>query len=213
MQEGLEGRKVAVLASHGVSHAELQGVKSVLEQSGATFCLISNDRDGVRAEGGPGDVLPAFGSTTDAHATEFEALVIPGGPHAERLSRDAGAVRIVREFMEADKPVAATSQGVLLLVAADVLRGRTITSPPELQAKIREAGGEWVDKKVHADQKLITGRGTDDIQPFVTKVASSFATAVREGKLDEVVEQSFPASDPAPGPVSIGSATASEQRV
>ena len=110
----------------------------------------------------------------------------------------------VRDFMERDKPVAAICHGPWLLVEADLVRGRMLTSWPSLQTDMRNAGGEWVDRAVVTDQKLVTSRKPDDLPAFCDAIVSMFATAIDEKSLDRMVEQTFPASDPLPPPSSIG---------
>jgi protease I len=203
MQDGLNGRKVAVLVADGITRAELSGIRETLERAGASLCVLSSSGEVVTA--GENDAkVPIDRAVRGTSASEFDALIIPGAATlADALTKDAESLRIVREFMEADKLVAALGAGVRVLAAADTLRGRTVTSDTEGADSVRNAGGDWVDKKVHADQKLITGRG-GELETFLSKVTSSFSTVLREEKLDEVVQQSFPASDPAPGPVASG---------
>jgi len=88
-----------------------------------------------------------------------------------------------------------------LLVEADVVRGRSLTSWPSLKTDIRNAGGEWVDRPVQTDQKLVTSRKPDDLPSFCAKLVDLFSSAIDERRWDSVVEQTFPASDPPPGPV------------
>ena len=102
--------------------------------------------------------------------------------------------------MEAGKPVAAICHALWTLVEADAVRDRRLTSWPSLQTDIRNAGGDWVDKAVVVDQKLITSRKPDDLPQFCDRLVAAFATAADESKLDAMVEQSFPASDPLPSP-------------
>jgi protease I len=106
--------------------------------------------------------------------------------------------------MEADKPVAAICHGPSLLVEADAVRGRTITSWPSLENEIKSAGGAWVDKQVQLDQKLLTSRKPEDLPAFCAQLVELLATAIDERRLDKMVEQSFPASDPLPGPIALG---------
>jgi protease I len=139
------------------------------------------------------------------NVADFNALVLPGGVASpDRLRMDQRAVAIVKEFLEADKPVAAICHGPWLLVEADAVKGRTLTSWPSLKTDIRNAGGTWVDKQVQVDQKLITSRKPDDLPMFCARIVADFAAAIREDKIDVALEQSFPASDPPPGPVSVG---------
>jgi protease I len=105
-------------------------------------------------------------------------------------------VRFVREFFFADKPVAAICHALWLLVEADVLRGRTVTSYPSLKTDIRNAGGTWVDQMVQVDQQLVTSRNVPDLPAFSEKSLQVFGRALEQATLDEIGEGSFPASDP-----------------
>ena len=140
-----------------------------------------------------------------ASARDFDALVLPGGvANPDKLRTNKDAVGFVRSFMELDKPVAAICHGPWLLVEADAVRGRTITSWPSLETDVRNAGGAWVDKQVQLDQKLLTSRKPDDLPAFCAQLVELLSTAIDERRLDKMVEQSFPASDPLPGPIALG---------
>ena len=75
-------------------------------------------------------------------------------------------------------PVASICHGPWMLVEADVVRDRAVTSWPSLQTDIRNAGGRWVDQEVLVDQGLVTSRKPDDIPAFNAKMIEEF----REGK-------------------------------
>jgi protease I len=118
-------------------------------------------------------------TVADAHADEYDALMIPGGVGSADLMRgDEGMVEFTREFFAQGKPVAVICHGPWLLVETDVVRGRTVTSWPSLQTDIRNAGGEWVDEEVVVDGGLVTSRKPDDIPAFNAKMIEEFA----EGK-------------------------------
>lgn len=211
MSERLTGRRIALLAADGVEERELMEPWRALEGAGAAVVLVSLGRE-VTATGGSSTAprtTHAVGCLAgEARAADFAGLVIPVGAGAAGLLRgDAGAVAFVRSFVEADKPVATICHGALLLVEADALRGRTVTSWPSLQTDIRNAGGEWVDKPVQVDQTLITSRGPDDLSAFCARVVRAFEEAIEERTADDLSAMSFPASDPPPGPVSIGGAS------
>jgi len=111
-----------------------------------------------------------------ADVSQFDGLVLPGGvanPDALRL--DAGAVAFVRGFFEADKPVAAICHAPWLLVEADVVRDRTVTSWPSLQTDLRNAGATWVDEEVVEDANLVTSRKPDDLPAFCSSLVSKFS--------------------------------------
>jgi protease I len=107
--------------------------------------------------------------------------------------------------MLADKPVAAICHALWMLVEANAVAGRTLTSWPSLQTDIRNAGGNWVDQEVQVDDRLVTSRKPDDLPAFCAAIVREFATAIDvDARLELVGEQSFPASDPPPGPSAIG---------
>jgi protease I len=155
--------------------------------------------------GEKGDTFAVDKTLDQVNAADFDALVLPGGvANPDKLRMDRRAVALVRDFLDADKPIAAICHAPWLLVEADAVRGRTLTSWPSLQTDIRNAGGTWVDKQVQVDQKLITSRKPDDLPAFCKRIVSDFTSSIREDKIDSLVEQSFPASDPPPGPAAIG---------
>ena len=87
--------------------------------------------------------------------------------------------------------------------AAPAVQGRTLTSDEELADEVREAGGSWVNRGVQVDQKLLTGRRPEDLPAFCASLVQLLSTAIDERRLDKMVEQSFPASDPLPGPITL----------
>lgn len=113
------------------------------------------------------DSFPVDATVADAGPGHFAGLLLPGGvanPDALRLERRA--VDLVRTFVEQDRPVAAICHAIWMLVEADVLSGRTVTSWPSLQTDVRNAGGTWVDEDVVRDGRLVTSRKPDDLPAF-----------------------------------------------
>ena len=207
MPSQLSGRKVAFLATDGVEEVELTAPWNALKQAGAEVKLISDKLGEIQAvnHDRKGQRFAVDAEVPTVSARDFDALVLPGGvANPDKLRTNDAAVNFVREFMEADKPVAAICHGPWLLVEADAVRGRTITSWPSLETDIKNAGGAWVDKPVQLDQKLLTSRKPDDLPGFCAQLVELLTTAIDERRLDKMVEQSFPASDPLPGPIALG---------
>jgi protease I len=206
MPSQLSGRKVAFLATDGVEQVEFTAPWNALKQAGADVTLLSDKEGDIQGmnHDEKGETFKVDGPVAGASARDFDALVLPGGvANPDKLRTNKDAVSFVRQFMESDKPVAAICHGPWLLVEADAVRGRTITSWPSLQTDVRNAGGAWVDKQVQLDQKLLTSRKPDDLPAFCAQLVTLLSSAIDERRLDKMVEQSFPASDPLPGPLAI----------
>ena len=182
MTEELAGLAVAFLvANEGVEAAELTAPWAAVTRAGgrpqllapeAGFvqCFQHLDRAGTAPVDHPiGDVDPA----------DFDALVLPGGmANADQIRTDHHAVRFVREFFDAGKPVAVICHGAWILVEAGVLHGRTLTSWPSLKTDLHNAGANWVDEEVRVDGLMVSSRKPDDLPAFCRELAHVFARAV-----------------------------------
>ena len=207
MADELKGKKVAILATDMFEQVELLEPRKALDAAGARTEVISLQGGTIQGmnHDEKGEQIPVDRVLADVSPADYDALLLPGGvANPDRLRTDRRAVNFVRDFFERDKPVAAICHGPWLLVEAGVLKGRTITSWPSLKTDIENAGGSWVDKTVQVDQKLVTSRKPDDIPQFNARVVQTFGAGIAERSVDETVEQSFPASDPPPGPISAG---------
>jgi protease I len=92
----------------------------------------------------PADTFDVDVPFAHADQNDYDAVVIPGGvANADFLRMDRDAVRFVEQHVAAGKPIAAICHGPWLLVEADVVRGKVLTSFPSLATDIRNAGGQW----------------------------------------------------------------------
>ena len=101
------------------------------------------------------------------------------------MRSDDDAVEFVRSFFEAGKPVAVICHGPWMLVEADVVRGRKVTSWPSVKTDIQNAGGNWVDEEVVVDQGLVTSRKPDDLPAFCKKMVEEFCEGVHSGQREK----------------------------
>ena len=201
----LSGRCVAVLATDGVERIELTEPVKVLRDAGADVFVVSLEPGAIQSYDhlDKAEEIPVDRVLGETSVADYDALLLPGGvANPDHLRTDEKAVQFVRDFVEADKPVAAICHAPWLLVEAGVVKGRTLTSWPSLRTDVENAGGEWVDREVVTDQKLVTSRKPDDLPAFNRKMVSLFTRAAGESRLDAMVEQTFPASDPLPPPSS-----------
>ena len=186
MANELRGRKVAFLATDGVEQAELTKPWEAVRAAGAETQLISLEPGKIQAmnhDTEKGDTFPVDRAVAEARADDYDALVLPGGVgNPDKLRTDGDAVRFVKAFFAAGKPVGAICHGPWTIVEADMARGRTLTSWPSLQTDIRNAGGTWVDKEVQVDNGLVTSRNPDDLPAFCAKIVEEFAEGRHEAQ-------------------------------
>jgi len=181
----LQGKTVAILATDGVERVELTEPRKALDAAGARTVVVSPRTGSIKGweHDHWGESIPVDQSLDGARADQFDALLLPGGViNPDQLRQNERAVQFVRGFFDAGKPVAAICHGPWMLVEADVVRGRTITSWPSLRTDIRNAGAEWVDREVVTDKGLVTSRKPDDIPAFSRKMIEEFAEGVHEGQ-------------------------------
>ena len=161
--------RVLFIATDGFEQSELFKPREALLNAGATVVLASNKSEPIQGmeHDARGSTITPDISIHDVDAGDYDALVLPGGvgnPDKMRLEEDA--LKIVRAFFTADKPVAAICHGPWLLAEADVIDGRKLTAWPSIRTDLRNAGAEVVDEQVVVDGKLITSRKPDDIPAF-----------------------------------------------
>jgi protease I len=179
----LQGKKIAFLATDGVEQVEYTEPRKAVEQAGAEVHLISLKPGEIQGFNhlDKGDRFPVDKAVADAREADYDGLVLPGGvANPDFLRTDLDAVRFVRSFYDAGKPIAAICHGPWTLVEAGVVRGRTLTSWPSLKTDIENAGGTWVDEEVQVDQGLVTSRKPDDIPAFCAKTIEEVAEGVHE---------------------------------
>lgn len=165
-----DNRRIAVLvAAEGTEQVELTGPWKALGDAGWEPVLVSPDEGTVRAFDHltAADTFPVDQTVAQTDVRDFAGLLLPGGvANPDALRMDSGAVALVRGFVEQERPVAAICHAIWMLVEADVLSGRRVTSWPSLQTDVRNAGGTWVDEEVVRDGRLVTSRKPDDLPAF-----------------------------------------------
>jgi protease I len=178
MSAQLQGKRVAFLATDGVEEVEYTEPRKAVEAAGGTAELVSIKDGEIQAVNhmDKAGTYRVDRTVREASAGDYDALVLPGGvANPDFLRADADAVRFVRDFVTADKPVAAICHGPWTLVEAGVVSGRTLTSWPSLRTDLTNAGATWVDEQVFVDDRLVTSRKPDDLPAFCEALVERFA--------------------------------------
>jgi len=169
MASQLQGKRIAILATDGFEQVELVEPRKALDNAGAETVVIAPKSGEIKGWNHTewGGSVHVDRTLDQAKPQDFDALLLPGGVmNPDHLRMDPKAVNFVRNFVSSGKPVAAICHGPWLLVEADAVRGKTITSWPSVKTDIKNAGGNWVDQEVARDGQFITSRKPDDIPAF-----------------------------------------------
>jgi protease I len=184
MANELQGKRIAFLmANEGVEQVEYFEPRKAVEEAGADVDVIATESGQVQGfeHLDKAETWDVDKTTSEARADDYDGVVLPGGvANPDNLRTDKHAVRFLREFFAAGKPVGAICHAPWMLVEADVADGRTVTSYPSVQTDLRNAGGNWVDDEVVVDSGLVTSRKPDDLPAFNAKIVEEFAEGVHE---------------------------------
>ena len=183
MSTSLNGKTIAFLvAPEGVERVELTEPWKAVKQAGGTPELVSTEVGKIQAFNHltPADTFEADKAADSASASDYAALVLPGGvANPDFLRSNDAAVGFAKSFFDAGKPVAVICHGPSTLIEADVVRGRTMTSWPSVKTDLRNAGANWVDDEVvecsRGPNTLVSSRKPDDLPAFCNTLVGVFA--------------------------------------
>ena len=173
--------KILIIATNGFEQSELEFPRDQLRAKGATVHVATLDGEAIKGwEGkGWGREAEADLAIKSALVADYDALVIPGGQiNPDILRTDTEAVSLVKGFYKQGKTIAAVCHGPWLLIEADVVRGRDVTSWPSVKTDLVNAGANWHDKEVVVDEAIITSRNPGDLEAFVSKIVEE----IEEGR-------------------------------
>lgn len=180
MQNQLSGKRIAILVADGFEQVEMTQPRKALDAAGAKTELISPAKGQVQAwqHHEKGDKFPVDMDLDKANPENYDALLLPGGvANPDQLRTLPKAVEFAKNFFKNEKPVAAICHAPWLLVEADVVRGRQVTSWPSLRTDLRNAGATWVDQQVVESPGLVTSRKPADIPAFNQAMIAMFSKA------------------------------------
>jgi protease I len=176
-------KKIAILATNGFEESELKSPKDYLEKQGWIAEIVSPESGTIKswAKTDWGREYTVDRTLAETSPAYYDALVLPGGViNPDKLRRDENAIAFVKAFFEDKKPVAAICHGPQLLINAEVVKGRTLTSFPSVKIDLINAGANWVDEEVVVDNGLVTSRTPADLDAFNKKLVEEINEGVHE---------------------------------
>jgi protease I len=162
----LNGKRVAILAEEDFEDSELIEPMRALKGTGARVLIVgSGSQETYR--GKRGSATARVDATADkVKAEDFDAVIVPGGYAPDKMRLHQSMIDLIRKAHDLGKVVAAICHGPQLLISAEIVKGRRVTSWPSIALDLRNAGADWVDEPVVQDENLITSRKPADLPRF-----------------------------------------------
>jgi protease I len=184
----LNQKKLLIIAADGYQQEEFFEPLEYMREHGATVHVASMKKDPIKADSKEQREYTPELTFGDVNVSDYDGLIIPGGlKNPDTLRQQDKAVQIVREFAEQGKTIGAICHGPWLLVEADVVQGRNMTSFPSIKTDILNAGGQWTDGETVTDNGIVTSRKPADIPAFNRKMAEE----INEGRHERTFAREF----------------------
>lgn len=162
----LAGKRVLILGADLFEDTELLYPLHRLREEEAEVVLAGLSDSPIHGKKGHGPL--AVDTTVDSvRASDFDALVVPGGFQPDALRRSAAVLDLVRAFDEAGKPLAMICHAGWVAISAGIVRGRKSTATGAIRDDMVNAGADFVDEPVVEDRGLITSRTPADLGPWM----------------------------------------------
>ncbi len=174
----LDGMRVAILLTDDFEQVEMTEPRKALEQAGARAVLISTHSGQVAGVNHDvkADKFDVDMTLDAASPNDFDAVLLPGGAlNADALRMNPKAQNFVKQIDSSGRPIAVICHAPWLLVSADLVKGRTMTSYHTIQDDIRNASGNWVDQEMVRDRNWVSSRSPKDLRAFNSAMVSLFA--------------------------------------
>jgi protease I len=177
----LQGKKIAILATHGFEQSELEVPRDRLKKAGATVEIVSLAGGEIKGwdKKDWGRSVKVDKTLDEVSASDYDAVVLPGGQiNPDLLRVEAKALKFIKDIFDAKKIVAAVCHAPWLLIETGIAKGRKMTSYKSIKTDVANAGAKWEDAEVVVDQGVITSRNPGDLEAFSAKIIEE----VKEGR-------------------------------
>lgn len=180
----IQGKKILIVATHGFEQSELEVPRDRFKEHGAIVHIASPEKGEIRGwdKKDWGRAVPVDRTLDEVSAADYDAVVLPGGQmNPDTLRANDKALKLIRDFFDQNKIVAAICHAPWLLIETGIAKGRKMTSYKSIKTDLINAGAKWEDKEVVTDLGVVTSRHPGDLEAFAAKVMEEIA----EGKHKE----------------------------
>jgi protease I len=162
----LKGKRVAILAEQDFEDAELTEPLKAMKEAGAQIFIVgSGSQTSYQGKRGKATIKVDI-DADKVRAEDFDAIIIPGGYAPDKMRLHQPMIDLVKKAHDLGKVIAAVCHGPQLLISADIVRGRRLTSWPSVAIDLKNAGAIWVDEPLVKDGNIITSRRPSDLPVF-----------------------------------------------
>ena len=162
----LAGKRIAILAEDNFEDSELTEPLRAMKDAGARVLIVgSGSKKGYRGKRSLAAVK-ADATAGKVEPSQFDAIIVPGGYAPDKMRLHQSMIDLVRKAHAEGKIIAAICHGPQLLISADIVKGRRLTSWPSVAVDLKNAGAIWVDKPTVRDGNIITARKPADLPKF-----------------------------------------------
>ena len=106
-------------------------------------------------------------SYDEINSKDYDALLVPGGWAPDKIRRLPKVLEVVREMNSDNKVIGQICHAGWVLISADILRGKTVTSTPGIKDDMTNAGATWVNESVVVDGNLVSSRQPKDLPNYM----------------------------------------------
>lgn len=170
----LQDKKVITIVDEDFDDLELWYPILRLREEGATVHIVGQEanKQYIGKNGVPAETDFAF---TDVDANDYDAILVPGGWAPDKLRRYPEVLDYIKVMNDAEKPIGQICHAGWVLISANVLQGKKVTSTPGIKDDMTNAGATWVDEPVVIDGHLISSRRPPDLPPYMKAFADKLA--------------------------------------
>ena len=167
----LTGKRIAILIEDMYNEQEFWYPYFRMKEAGAKVTVVGTGAKEYHSKIG----MPAPGGVAaeSVNASEFDAVIVPGGFAPDRMRRNTAMLNLVRDCFTQKKIVAAICHAGWVLVSAGILKGKKATCVPSIKDDVVNAGATYLDQEVVKDGNLITSRTPDDLPAFCREIIAS----------------------------------------
>lgn len=170
----LKDKKVITLVDHEFEDLELWYPVLRLQEEGTTVHLVGPEAN-VEYIGQKGIPAKSDYAYSDVNVADYDGILVPGGWAPDKIRRYPEALNLIKAMDEAQKPIGQICHAGWVLISANILRGKNVTSTPAIKDDMTNAGANWTDEPLVVDGHIFSSRRPADLPQYVKAFADKLA--------------------------------------